>query len=396
MCWLVYASAYVCRLNYSAVMPELAADGTFSGARLASVSSAFFICYGTGQLLNGLLGDRLNPRLMIFGGVAVSGLSNVLIFFFHAYPAMLLLWGVNGAAQSAVWAPILKLASLYFGKEEKERFSAHINTTTPLGTLACYAVSLLSLLYLPWPYVFLFCGLTDLLSAALWLFCTRKLPKPAARTENRCPPPARAGIAETLRQAASGGVLLLLFPIAAVGTLRDGVTQWVPTFFSSEFGSETTLSLALTMVLPVVNVSGAYLAQAVGRRLHGELGASAFFFCAAAAFLTVLRFFAFKSMAASLVCMAGVTVCMLALTVTLITQVPLAFYKIGRVGTVGGLIDATAYVGCGTLNLAAGRLLENGNDWNRLFILWLCLAGLAAAVTLACIPKWKRFTEAQS
>ena len=75
------------------------------------------------------------------------------------------------------------------------------------------------------------------------------------------------------------------------------------------------------------------------------------------------------------------------------TMVPLRFSVYGRVSTVAGLLNATAYIGCGVLNLAAGSLLEHGGDWHALFVLWLALAWVAVAVTLVCAGLWKRFSK---
>lgn len=52
MCWIAYFSTYICRLDFSAVMPDLINDGVFTQSQTASVSSAFFICYGVGQLFS--------------------------------------------------------------------------------------------------------------------------------------------------------------------------------------------------------------------------------------------------------------------------------------------------------------------------------------------------------
>lgn len=41
--------------------------------------------------------------------------------------------------------------------------------------------------------------------------------------------------------------------------------------FNSAFGSKTTFSLALTMTLPIVKVTGAYFAKALNKRLRNEL-----------------------------------------------------------------------------------------------------------------------------
>ena len=147
----------------------------------------------------------------------------------------------------------------------------------------------------------------------------------------------------------------MLIPIAIQGTLKDSVTQWVPTFFNSAFGSKTTFSLALTMALPIVNVTGAYFAKALNKRLRNEVMTSAVFFGISTLFLLVLRLFGSQSIALALVSMAGVTNCMFAINVMLITMVPLWFHKSGRVSTIGGFLNALAYIGCGGLNLLAGK-----------------------------------------
>lgn len=90
LCWIAYFSTYICRLNYSAVMPELSASGLFSETQIASVLSAFFIFYGLGQIVSGSLGDRYSPQKMIFYGVMISGLSNIAIFFLYQNYYMIL------------------------------------------------------------------------------------------------------------------------------------------------------------------------------------------------------------------------------------------------------------------------------------------------------------------
>lgn len=393
LCWLAYASTYVCRLNFSAAMPELQANAVFSETRIAAVSSVFFICYGIGQFVSGLIGDRADTRRLVFSGLLISALCNIGIFLIHTYTPLLLFWAANGIAQSMVWTPILKIASLNFDAPTREKFGIDMSTTVPIGTLLSYAVSLFTLLFLPWQYVFLTCGLYDLLISAVWLFGTRRR---FVSKENA--PPVKAqksdgtnGLGATFKAALSGGVLLMLIPIVIQGTLKDSVTQWVPAFFASTFGSNTSFSLLLTMLLPIVNVTGAYFAKAVHKKLHSEIGSSMIFFIISILFLLILKLFGTKSMVLALISMAGVTNCMFAVNVMLITMVPLQFSKLGNVSTIGGLLNAVAYIGCGALNLLAGKLLETQNGWNSLFWMWIAIAVLAVAVSAVCIPMWKRF-----
>lgn len=399
LCWAAYFSTYICRLNFSAVMPELTNGNVFTSGQIASISSAFFICYGIGQFISGILGDRLNTRLMIFCGLLISALSNILIFFSHGFASIIILWAINGVVQSLVWSPVLKTASIYFDKSGKEKFGIDISTTVPLGTLASYAVSLLTLIFLPWKYVFLTCGLCELMFAVIWIADTKSLFKklrPVTYNNGKNENVKVMDFKSTVKIMLSSGVFIMLIPIAIQGTLKDSVTQWIPTFFSSQFGSNTSFSLALTMILPIINVTGAYFAKALNKKINNELTTSVVFFGISALFLMILKLFGGSSMILSLVCMAGVTNCMFAINVMLITMVPLWFNKSGRVSTIGGFLNAMAYIGCGGLNILAGKILENGADWNLLFIMWLILAVLAAVLSAVCIPLWKRFVIKES
>lgn len=391
ICWVGYFSTYVCRLNFSAVIPELQAGNVFSETRIAAVSSVFFIFYGIGQFISGLVGEHLDTRKMVFYGLFVSAVCNIGIFFVHTYAVLLILWALNGAAQSMVWSPILKIASLNFDDASRTKFGIDMSTTVPVGTLLSYLISLVTLAFLPWHYVFLTCGLFELAVAVLWGITTKgrfQTKSPKTVSENAVPPmPAR----QITKIALQSGVLLLMIPIVIQGTLKDSVTQWVPSFFAGTFGSGTSFSLLLTMLLPIVNVTGAYLAKALNRKLKNEITTSMVFFGISMLFLALLRLCGTRSIVLSLISMAAVTNCMFAVNVMLITLVPLRFAKTGRVSTIGGLLNAVAYIGCGALNLLAGKLLELGGGWNALFVLWIALALAAVLVSAVCIPLWRKY-----
>lgn len=393
LCWIAYASTYICRLNYSAVMPELEKLNVFPESQIAAISSAFFICYGIGQIFSGMLGDRISPRYMIFGGLAISSISNIIIFTVNSFFPFITLWAINGAVQSMVWTPILRTAGDYFSPYERERFGIHIASTVPLGTLSSYGVSLLTMLILPWKYVFLVCGLISLAASAYWFLGTKEIITKDGKVQSSEEKKSSASLPykKMLGLMASSGVFILTISIVIQGTLKDSVTQWIPTFFSQRFSTGTGTSLALTMILPIINVTGAYFARFANRYLRNELKTSMMFFAVAAAFLAILNFFG-DNIILALICMAGVTNCMFAINVMIITMVPLHFSRFGCVSTVGGLLNAVAYIGCGALNMVAGSILENsGSSWSALFIMWLILAAIAVAATGIAVLPWNKF-----
>lgn len=394
LCWVAYFATYLCRLNFSAVMPELSGSNVFTDSQIASISSAFFICYGVGQFVSGFMGDRISPRLMIFWGLFISSLSNIALFFLNSYGAFLILWALNGCVQSMVWSPMLRVAGENLDSKEQEKFSVDIAATVPLGTLASYGVSLLTLYFLPWKYVFLACGALELFFSLIWIFGSRFVKenndKKAVETDKNAKPQGKTSLAGVLKLMVTSGLCLVMLAIAIQGTLKDSVTQWIPTFLNSRFQTGASISLLLTMLLPIINVTGAYFARALFRKLQNELKVSFVFFGVAAVLLCLLPICS-KSVWLSLLCMAGVTNCMFAINVMLITMLPLRLGAYGRVSTVGGLLNAVAYIGCGALNIVAGFVLDKTNGaWDSLFIMWLCLAVIAGIITILCIKPYRK------
>lgn len=399
LCWLAYFATYVCRLNYSAVMPELLADG-YSESRLGTVLSAFLVCYGLGQIVSGWCSDKFSARVMIFFGLFLSGVSNIAIALIGGnYIALLLLWMFNGVVQSMVWSPLLHIAGEWLIPEDRRLFGYNIATTSPAGTIVGYGIALLVLLVLPWKYVFLCCGGLTAISAFVWWFGTGRVLSKMPRAAQVVQTPEARPAAETVvpmrplvGMMAGAGVLLMLIPIVMQGTLKDNVTHWIPTFLSGSFEMSTSLSLAITMLLPVINVLGSYAAKAVERRLHNELHTAAVFFGIATLCLTVLAVGGHRVIPVAVICLAGVTSSMVAVNVMFITMVPLRFARFGRTGTVGGILDAVAYIGSGALGLVPGFILEyTGNSWMVMFIIWMALALIAITVTLLCNRFWKKF-----
>ena len=81
-CWMAYSFSYIGRLNFSASMADMTSSGVLLKSQAGAVTTGFFICYGCGQLLSGMLGDRINPRYLVFAGLVCSSLIRFSSFLF--------------------------------------------------------------------------------------------------------------------------------------------------------------------------------------------------------------------------------------------------------------------------------------------------------------------------
>ena len=103
LCWSAYFTSYIGRLNYSSAMTAMIQDEILTKSQAGFISMVYFFAYGIGQLCNGLLGDRMHPGKMIFTGLSIAALMNLLMGFTGQFFLMAVIWGINGYAQAMIW-----------------------------------------------------------------------------------------------------------------------------------------------------------------------------------------------------------------------------------------------------------------------------------------------------
>jgi sugar phosphate permease len=72
LCFMVYFTSYVTRINFGAIVAEVVLAEGFLKSSVSFVITAGFISYGIGQLISGVVGDKVNPKKIIFWGQTVD------------------------------------------------------------------------------------------------------------------------------------------------------------------------------------------------------------------------------------------------------------------------------------------------------------------------------------
>ena len=389
--WLAYASAYIGRYNYSAVMGAITAENSLSLSAAGAVSTGYFICYAVGQIVFGLLSQSFSPYAMILIGLCGSGLCNLGAGAFST-SFMGLLWGANGLFQAMIWSPIVRLFAESMPLERQERACVSINSTTPAGTLAAYALSALLLQLADWHHVFFSCGGLLLgMAAVFWLGtaplrrATTYAPQPEFQKQNG------AGNGPAALLAAGLGAMLL--PVLLHGGLKDGVTNWVPSMIQSNFGISPAFSAAVAMALPLVNLSGAYLSGWLNEHCtHNELKTAGFLFALASVCLLALPLAVRTSLLLAVLLLAVTTASMLGVNTMFINVIPVKAGRHGGASMLSGTLNAVTYLGAAAATWGIGAAAE-GCGWNAVFLLWLVMAMLALLVSALLAGRWEDYLK---
>lgn len=393
LCWLIYFTSYIGRFNYSVAMAAMLEEGVFSLEAAGSVSTAYFLCYGVGQLINGLAGSRKSPFRLILVGITAAGFANIVMGLMEHTMGLVVVWGLNGFFQSMLWPPIIRIFAEILPELQQSKACVNIISSTPAGTLVSYMISAVALSTLGWQWAFFSSGVVMLLVAAVWYAGTRRLqlqccyPRPVDPA-SLAPRGVVGQWGPILRQLAAVGLLLLILPVAIHGTIKDGVTAWVPTFIQGSFSTGASLAAVVTMALPVVNLVGPFLAGFTNDRwIHNEIKTCILFFGISTLSLALLPLALRWSLAATMVLLAITTSAMLGINAMLIGVLPVRLGKKGNAAAFSGLLNATTYFGAAGASWGIGLVAARWG-WNVTILLWTALSLLALLFCLAPAKRW--------
>lgn len=389
LCWIAYFTSYLGRLNYSSAMTVMIKETVLSKSQAGFISMTYFFAYGIGQLLNGFLGDKVNPRKMIFLGLSISGAANLIMGCFADFGIMAAVWCINGYAQAMIWPPIIRIFAEMLEEKTKLRFCINIISTQALGTLASYLLSAAVIYLNGWNGVFFAAAALLIAAALLWDIKFRKIEK--FSMEFGIEDGTKDGIKSSSRKVnqvpflsilTGSGILVILIPVIVHGVLKDGVTSWVPTYISETFFTSPALSILVTTVLPVINLTGAYAAQYLYRKWKKqETKTAACFFLAATVSLLCLWLFGSKSLLLTVILLSVITASMMAVNTIFVNLLPLRFERAGRVSTVSGFLNSMAYLGCAISTFTIGIMVQN-NGWKNTILSWLGITFLALIICI--------------
>ena len=400
-CWMAYSFSYIGRLNFSASMADMTSSGVLLKSQAGAVTTGFFICYGCGQFLSGMLGDRINPRYLVFAGLVCSSLINFGIAMGPPLWFMIVLWSLNGFAQSLLWAPICKIVSDRVSSNRRQKACTALATTMAGGTLMAYILSAVLINAFGWKAAFISGSSATLLAAVVWITVTTKIEHEADKNgiveeievkhEEEGEEVPHEEIPTGLWQLLCVSGLTILALVGGVqGVLKDCMSTWVPTFIEDMFNMGSVISILTGAFLPIFGFFGPIFTNKLMMKTRDELSSLFILFLISSGCLAMLALFGRFSIAISIVALALTYACSLGQNMILICTLPMYFSKLGKVSTITGTMNALCYVTTAAVSWIVGVLVDR-TGWTIVMAGWFVLSALAAVGTLFAKRRWNKF-----
>ena len=176
--YIGYVVSYIGRKNLSMAMPIMSSALSLSNTKLGILNTSFYITYGVGKFVNGILADKSNVRTFFSTALILAALSMYCFaittsFTFLSVTGMIWLlcffWGANGWFQSMTFPPIAKSMSYWYTAKERGLKWSFISTSHQIGVICSIAVATYSVEKFGWQAAFYVPGLITML-AGFWLF----------------------------------------------------------------------------------------------------------------------------------------------------------------------------------------------------------------------------------
>lgn len=115
---LGYATFYLCRQNFSIIMPAFMEEFGYTKTELGMLLTVASVIYGIGKFVNGYFSDKSNSRYFMPLGLLCSGLTTFFLGFSESLMFLSLLWIINNWFQSMGWPPVARMLAHWFAPKE--------------------------------------------------------------------------------------------------------------------------------------------------------------------------------------------------------------------------------------------------------------------------------------
>jgi MFS transporter, OPA family, glycerol-3-phosphate transporter len=246
---LLYTSFYMCRYNLSLANGPISAEFGFSKSQMGTIITTALLAYAVGQIINGLLTDRLGGKKAMLIGATGTIVMNVLFgvaSFWGLLGLFIAIRGIDGYLQAFGAPGMVKINAAWFHHTERGGFAGIFGFMINLGRFGIFKLGpalLAGFLFLGmwnvpplhWRWLFWIpAGIAAFVATGLAIF-VKNTPQeagyPAVNPEEESGGEVRASAGDVLKTILSNPVVwIIAAAYACTGAVRQVIDQWFPRF----------------------------------------------------------------------------------------------------------------------------------------------------------------------
>ena len=248
---LLYTSFYMCRYNFSIANKSISDEFHFSKEQMGWIITTNLLAYACGQIINGLLADKLGGKKAMLIGAAGTITMNILFgvaSFWGMLGLFIAIRGIDGYLQAFGAPGMVKINTAWFGRRERGRFAGIFGFMINLGRFGIFNLGpalLAGFLFLGmwqvpplhWRWLFWVPSLICAVVAVGMALTVKETPEEAGFANvhpdaaDNAGTAVRAQFGVVFKTIAGNPVVwIVALAYACTGAVRQGVDQWFPRF----------------------------------------------------------------------------------------------------------------------------------------------------------------------
>lgn len=382
LCAVTYFAVYLCRDILSALSPQVTQAGVFTVDQLGTMSSIFFITYAVGQLINGVIGDRIKSKYMVSLGLVLASLA------FLAIPPLAdkrlmpnLLYGAVGFFLAMIYAPMTKMIA----ENTEPMLATRCNVAHSMASyLGAPAAGMLAAT-LPWIPAFNISSFVMLIMGVVFFVCVSYFEKKGMVRYGQFQPKKESG--SNIRVLIKRQIIKWTIISMLTGIVRTAVLFWLPQYISEHLNYPPEQASLIYTIATSVIVVNSFLAVFIFEKLKQNLDLSIFLFFAVAA-VSFLGVFFVSQPGINMTLMVIAMIFSNCAASLMWSRYCPSLYDTGMVSSATGFLDFCSYMAASVSSkLFAGAVSSIG--WSNLILVW---AGLMIFGIALAIPKKQKVT----
>lgn len=392
--FMMYAVVYMTKSMFSSAMATIVEEGFMTKSQTGLINAVFWLVYALFQVVGGFAADKYSPHKLITIGLVGAIIANIVIYFNQSYPVMMAAWAFNAAMQFGLWPGVFKIVSTQTAPQIRGTavFWLLFSTSVGLG----FSMLIASFVN-HWKQNFLVSVISLLIMLILYTVLNSFLEKRMVTKEVKGSNDSEKTVKEKapmLPLMFSSGLIAFLIVSLLRVAIDNGIKMMTPVMLMESYDSlPAAIATRISSVLIIFSALGTLVAGFMKSNItKSEPKAQIIFY--GASILPLLA-----------VCFVGEISCIwilaaLCVAVMLVhgagpfsqSFVALRFEKYGRIGTVSGILNATASVG----NILASYIFAKMAElmpWKAVGASWLMVIVLCGFLCVAILPRWTRFIK---
>ncbi len=384
---VVYFIIYVSRNVLSAITPKLLENG-YTENFIAKLSSLFFITYAIGQLINGLLGDKIKAKYMLFIGLLFSGIFQfVLPFALQNALLSIISYGISGFFLSMIYAPMTKVVAENNDVLTSSKISVAYSFSSYFGSPVAGLLST----FLIWQSVVYSSSISLVAMALILLFFFIRFEKSGLVSyPKKDKIDAKKSSYSVLFKRQ---IIKFSFVSIITGIVRTSVVFWLPTYINQHLNFSVETSTLLFTIVSFALCINSFVAIFLYERLRQNLNLSLFIFFVLSGVFFLLTFLISAPILNLVFISLAIIFSNCASSLMWSVYCP-SLANTGLVSSATGYLDFLSYLAASIANiLFANAVSEIG--WGNLIFVWLIITavGVVISVPIKVIKKRKQFNN---